>query len=423
MKRSIAIVVLGLFATLLPPAASSAEAVGTSFPPGFPVILDHSLGTPVIGFGGRGPLRRTPVIFLHGNNDTPYPTQCNSTYGEVHALAGYMHHRGYARSELWGLGYQGDQCDLLSTPGARASEAHTATASVPELRAFVRAVLEFTGARQVDLVGHSLGVVLAREWLRQDRAYAQVRRVLAIDGANHGIISCSPHPRNIYVALGFTPDSPVCLELGADDTPFLRALNAGDETPGPTAWTVVRNADTSFVYFSRQDGPFPAVPPQDRLGRHHDFFRSAELRGARQIDLVGQAQYGAPVIGTAHNGILSSPETAAIAYEVLSAPDPPPPAVLAPRRAPSAVTLRVRRRGRTVRSSGRVVGAPCVGSVLVRVLSAGRTVSARRVRVDERCRFASSVTFRRLPRRASVLARFGGNHALRPRCSRRVAVP
>lgn len=404
------------------PAAHADGPVGTTLPPGFPAIADASTGAPVLGFGAAGPAQRTPVVFLHGNNDTPFPTTCNSSYGEIHALAAYLHQRGYARSELWGLGYQGDQCDLLTTPGARASEAHTAAASVPELRAFVRGVLDATGARQVDVVAHSLGVVLAREWLRQDRAHAQVRRVVAIDGPNHGITNCSPHPRNIYLALGFTPDSPVCRELGAADTAFLRALNDGDETPGPTAWTVVRNADTSFVYFARQDGPFPPSPAQDRHGRHHDFSRSAELRGARQVDLVGQARYGAPVIGTAHNGILSSPETAAITYEVLAAPDPPGPAALAPRRAPRAVTLQVRRAGRTVHARGRVAGTPCAGSVVVRVVAAGRTRSSRRVAVDGRCRFASAVTFRRVPRRATVVARFGGNHALRPRSSRPVRV-
>ena len=64
-----------ILAVLLPPAmARGAEQVGTTFPADFPVILDASLGVPVIGFGAAGRVRRTPVIFLHGNNDTPFPT-------------------------------------------------------------------------------------------------------------------------------------------------------------------------------------------------------------------------------------------------------------------------------------------------------------------------------------------------------------
>src|SRR5688500_13413862 len=121
---------LGVVAGLLL-AATPAHAdapVGTSFPAGFPVIEDASLGVPVIGVGAAAAVSGTPLVFLHGNNDTPYPTTCNSEYGKMHALASYLHARGYARTELWGLGYQGDQCDLLTTPGARAAEAHTATA-------------------------------------------------------------------------------------------------------------------------------------------------------------------------------------------------------------------------------------------------------------------------------------------------------
>ena len=55
-----------ILAVLLPPAvARGAEQVGTTFPADFPVILDASLGVPVIGFGAAGRVRRTPVIFLH----------------------------------------------------------------------------------------------------------------------------------------------------------------------------------------------------------------------------------------------------------------------------------------------------------------------------------------------------------------------
>jgi len=39
---------------------------------------------PVIGFGGsQGRVERVPVIFLHGNNDTPFPTACNP-FGYIH---------------------------------------------------------------------------------------------------------------------------------------------------------------------------------------------------------------------------------------------------------------------------------------------------------------------------------------------------
>jgi triacylglycerol esterase/lipase EstA (alpha/beta hydrolase family) len=201
-----------VLATLASAGVASAATVGTSFPAGFPTIVDASLGTPVLGFGAAGAVTRTPVIFLHGNNDTPYPTHCNP-YGDAQAFAQYFVDHGYMPREVWGLGYQGDQCDLLVDPMHRSGEAHATLPNVPDLRAFVHAVLAYTGAKEVDIVGHSLGVTLARTWLRLDHAQRLVRRFVAIDGPNHGIINCSPNPLNYWqapAAGGFTPDSAIC---------------------------------------------------------------------------------------------------------------------------------------------------------------------------------------------------------------------
>jgi len=321
--RSFRSLAAGGIAALTCALAAAAGTVGNTLPDGFPSIEDTSLGKPLIGFGAAGPVHRTPVIFVHGNNDTPFPTACNP-FGRMQAFAQFFADSGYATSELWGVGYEGDQCDLKGDQTRRSSIAHTNAANVPDLRRFVAAVLKFTGARQVDIVAHSLGVTLAREWLRQDDAYRSVRRLVAIDGPNHGIINCSPNPANYFqlpAQGGFTPASEVCVELGSPDTPFLRRLNRGDDTPGPTQYLVIRNADTSFVYFALQDGVIPPVPAEDSFGKPTDFSRSAELRGARQIDLTGQGVYD-PLLGTAHLGILNSPQTRAAALQFLNARHP-----------------------------------------------------------------------------------------------------
>jgi pimeloyl-ACP methyl ester carboxylesterase len=302
--------------------AHAAGTVGTTLPPGFPAIEDASLkNTPLIGFGAAGTVTRTPVIFIHGNNDTPFATACNP-FGRIRALAQYLADNGYSTNELWGIGYQGDQCDLAADQTRRSSIAHTNQANVPDLRRFVRAVLAFTGAKRVDIVGHSLGVTLAREWMRQDEAGPLVRRMVAIDGPNHGIINCSPDPANYWQAPGaggFTPTSEVCQELGSPRTPFLRLLNSGDDrrekSPGRTL--VIRNADTSFVYFPLQDGAIAPVPAIDSFGKPTDFSRSASLPGAREIALTGQGAYD-PILHTAHLGILNSPQTWQATLEFLT---------------------------------------------------------------------------------------------------------
>jgi pimeloyl-ACP methyl ester carboxylesterase len=307
-------------------AASSVQAagsVGTTFPPGFPAIIDASLGVPVIGFGAAGVVKRTPVIFLHGNNDTPYATACNP-YGRVQAMAQYLADNGYSTSELWGLGYQGDQCDLLGDQTIRSSQAHTDTANVPDLRNFIKAVLAYTGAKEVDIVAHSLGVTLTREWVRQDKAQRLVRRFVAIDGPNHGIINCSPSSDNYWQLPangGFTPSSAVCQELGSPNTPFLKQLNKSAENMGSTRVLVIRNLDTSFVYFPVQDGYIAPVPAMDSYGVPTDFSKSAILAKADELGLTGQG-VNDPYLGTGHLGILNSQTTWQAALEFLVAPSP-----------------------------------------------------------------------------------------------------
>jgi pimeloyl-ACP methyl ester carboxylesterase len=312
-----------LCAFLAAGAFASAQAdgtVGNSFPADFPVIEDTSLAKPVIGFGAAGAVTRVPVIFLHGNNDTPFPTPCTA-FGRTQAFAQYLADRGYATSELWALGYQGDQCNLAADQTNRSRIAHTVAANVPDVSRFVHAVLAYTGARELDIVAHSLGVPLAREWMRQENAHRLVRRFVAVDGPNHGIINCSPNPANYFQlpALGgFTPASEVCKEFGSPDTPFLKRLNRGDDTPAPTRVLVIRNADKSFVYFPIQDGAIAPVPAEDSFGRPTDFSKSASLQGAQELNLTGQGAYD-PVLGTSHLGIWNSPQTWQAAYEFLSA--------------------------------------------------------------------------------------------------------
>lgn len=292
-----------------PADAVSSRTVGTSFPKGFPEIIDRSLGVPVLGFGAAGPIKRTPVILLHGNNDTAYPTDCNAAFGKIHDFAQHLHERGYRLSELWGLSYQGDQCDAQSDPTIKSSRSHSTVANVPDLRRFARAVLDFTGAKKVDIIGHSLGGTLAREWMRQDDAYRLVRTLVAVDSPNRGIINCSPSAENFWQeeALGgFHPDSAICKEYGSDRTPLLRVLNR-NEIPGPTRYLAIRNSDTSFVFFSKQDGSIPPVPAEDRRGRPHDFSKSARLKGAVNVAVVEQGAYD-ETLQTAHLGIVDSPE-------------------------------------------------------------------------------------------------------------------
>ena len=118
------------------PHPQPTPVLGTTLPSDFPVIINPYLGVPVIGFGASGNTHRydqVPVIFLHGNNDTPFATACNP-FGYIHNLAQFFLNNGYDPSQLWGLGYQGDQCDLISSPTNKSGIAHSTAAAVPLLR-------------------------------------------------------------------------------------------------------------------------------------------------------------------------------------------------------------------------------------------------------------------------------------------------
>jgi hypothetical protein len=114
------------------------------------------------------------------------------------------------------------------------------------------------------------------------------------------------------------PGSALCQELGSPDTAFLRRLNGhGSEKPkGSVQILVIRNADTSFVYFPTQDGVLAGVPAIDAFGAATDFSRSADIRGAQRIDLTGQGIYD-PILFTTHLGILNSPDTRRAALKFL----------------------------------------------------------------------------------------------------------
>lgn len=297
-------------------AAQAAGPVGTTFPAGFNVPEDASLGVPVIGFGAAGAVKRTPVIFLHGNGGTPYDTGCSRWSANTRAMAQFFSDSGYAPSELWGLGYQGTQCDLIDRPANMAGLAHTHAANVPDLRKFVAAVLAYTGATRVDIVAHGMGVTLAREWMRQD-GNGTVRRMVAIEGPNGGTILCAADERNPWALAfngGYTPASALCQELGSPNTAFLSLLNRERTSRAKGAETkavetlVVRNVDASFPYIPVQDGIFSAVAAVDYTGQATDFSQSARVpRATSELTMTGQGAYD--LMGTAHLGIANSPQT------------------------------------------------------------------------------------------------------------------
>jgi pimeloyl-ACP methyl ester carboxylesterase len=205
----------------------------------FPVLRDSEWGWRLGGFGGirRGAqLRHVPVVFVHGNNVDA---------ADWYPVRDQFRKAGWTDQELWGLSYNGlggTNGTALFTTNPERDEEHSRMGkdantyiteddvNVPDLYAFVLAVQRYTGSRRFAIVGHSLGVTLAREMLR---VHPRMRRDLVafvgIAGGNHGTSFCPPGSEGNLVS---------CDEIAAG-TAWLARLNAAAETYGPARWMTV----------------------------------------------------------------------------------------------------------------------------------------------------------------------------------------
>jgi len=185
------------------------------FPKDFPVLLDADWGYPIGGWGGirrRAPLARTPVIFVHGNGeDASFWDLDNETSVAVNVRARFRA-AGYSDQELWALSYNGQRC------GSNLCQTYNQI-NVADFAAFMRVVLDYTGARTVDVVAHSLGVTVVRRALyEQPDLVAHVEDAIFASGANHGTTTCRGSG-SIKGCDEMEPGSAWLAELNADETP------------------------------------------------------------------------------------------------------------------------------------------------------------------------------------------------------------
>jgi pimeloyl-ACP methyl ester carboxylesterase len=232
-------VVLAVPASAKPSRSRPQGPAAVRFAKDFPALKDSEWGFRLGGFGGvrRGaPLRHVPVIRVHGNNVDAadwYPVRDQFTKA------------GWTDQELWALSYNGlggSNGTALFTPNPERDAEHQKMGkdavtyiteddvNVPDLYDFVLAVRRYTGSARFSIVGHSLGVTLARETLR---VHPELRKDLVafvgIAGANHGTSFCPPGSEGQLVS---------CDEIAAG-TPWLARLNAAGETYGPARWMTV----------------------------------------------------------------------------------------------------------------------------------------------------------------------------------------
>ncbi|MGQ0844064.1 MAG: esterase/lipase family protein [Sporichthyaceae bacterium] len=113
--------------------------------------------------------------------------------------------------------------------------------SAVELSDFVDLVMKHTGAEQVDMVGHSEGGIMPRYYLKFLGGAKKVRSYVAWAPPSHGTdLSGFAAIRHGFPGWqGYMePFCGSCPQF-MPDSDFIRRLNAGDETPGATKYTVI----------------------------------------------------------------------------------------------------------------------------------------------------------------------------------------
>jgi len=209
-----------------------------------------------------------PVVLVHGTFE--------DAKQNWEVLSGDLKSRGY--------------CVFTLNYGNRGLE--PVQGSARELDRFVDAVLNYTGANKVQVVGHSQGGMMPRYWIKFLGGASKVEDLVGIAPSNYGT-QLSEDPRE--AGPGNNPCY-ACGQQGAGSR-FLKRLNSGDDTPGMGDYTVIATNDDEII-----------IP-----------FRNCFLKGdARTINLVVQRYNGgAPVT---HQNIYQDPYAKALVFDALDNP-------------------------------------------------------------------------------------------------------
>lgn len=229
-----------------------------AFPAGFEALLPvdsqsrnavSSWKDPRVGGWGAGteacgvaPSGRTPVVFVHGNSmDASFWRTADSGDGTIVDVRRRFLAAGYCPEDLWAVSYTG-----------AAGYTTYNDVNTGDVRGFVAAVRQWTGAAQVDVVAHSLGVTVVRKAALLDPDFqASLRSFVAIAGANQGTTACR--------GSGTLHVSHVCEETEPGSA-WLAELNAGGQTPGATRYLTIYEG-SGFVdnFFLGPDAQSPRL--------------------------------------------------------------------------------------------------------------------------------------------------------------------
>lgn len=229
---------LGAGAAFAQPAAAAGYSVNYDFATGFVA----GFGSPTQPPAGANDwsckpsaAHPEPVVLVHGTFEN-----MNDNWGGASPL---LANNGYC---VFAFNYGGSSADA-SIQGVGAVEDGAKTLST-----FVDAVLAATGAKKVDLVGHSQGGMMPRYYIKNLGGAAKVAELVGLAPSNNGTTldgittlgSTLGLLEPINGVLGQACEACVEQEIAS---PFLTALNAGGETASGVQYTVIATKNDEVI--------------------------------------------------------------------------------------------------------------------------------------------------------------------------------
>lgn len=212
------------------PAAAAPEL--HSFPAAFAYSVAHpDVDPPGANDWACRPTARhpLPVVLVHGTWE--------NRYNNFAQLSPALKRDGYC---VFALDYGDTDEDLLSQPEFIKGNGDIRR-SAKELAVFVDRVRAATGVAQVDIVGHSQGGMMPRQYLKFEGGYGKVRTLVTLGATHHGTtLSGIATFADTLGLLGFTP--PILGAAAAQQargSDFLAALNDGGDTVPGVSYVVI----------------------------------------------------------------------------------------------------------------------------------------------------------------------------------------
>lgn len=151
---------------------------------------------------------------------------------------------------------------LVSYPDYGVGDISTQAA---RLRDQVAAVKARTGAAKVDLVAHSMGGLVSRDYIKDFGGAANVDSLVMLGTPNYGTALANVAT---FLTFGTCIGITACEQMAVGSS-FLAALNAGDDTPGSVSYTSIATKLDEVVVpyrtaFLANDGNIANVAVQDQ---------------------------------------------------------------------------------------------------------------------------------------------------------------